>query len=127
MITPPPIRDEEPPDDAVIVVRGGLHSLDHDRVREACEDSMADSGFYGLSVFAAVDGDVVALCQRIERLRSPGILWTAGCGDLRSEGFSLLATDAEPHFDVVLADMEPGTIEKLIRCFRSMPNPAKRR
>lgn len=36
------IRDEEPPDDAVVVIRGGLHSLDVEKVIEVCEDSFVD-------------------------------------------------------------------------------------
>ena len=59
----PELRDEDPPDDVVVVVRGGLHSLDPDKVVEVCEDSFADFGFYGVSVFAALDGDVEALCK----------------------------------------------------------------
>ena len=46
-------RDEEPPDDAVVVIRGGLRSLDVEKVIELCEDSFVEFGFYGLSVFAA--------------------------------------------------------------------------
>lgn len=127
MVGPPSLRDEQPPDDAAVVIRGGLHSLDVERVRETCLDSMADSGFYGLSVFAALDGDVRALCLRIERLRSPGIIWVAECGELRRRGLQLLPTDAAPHYDVVLPDLDPGTIEGVIACFESRPNPAKRR
>lgn len=123
----PELRDEDPPDDAVVVVRGGLHSLDPEKVVEVCEDSFADCGFYGLSTFAAFDGDVAGLCDRLERLRSPGTIWTARCGDLRLAGFSLAATDASPHFDVVLPDLEPGTVNAVRACFVARENPAKRR
>jgi hypothetical protein len=58
---PPELRDEQAPDDAVVVIRGGLHSLDVEKIVEVCEDSFADFGFYGLSVFAVLDGDVEAL------------------------------------------------------------------
>jgi hypothetical protein len=99
-------RDEEPPDDAVVVIRGGLRSLDVEKVIELCEDSFVEFGFYGLSVFAAFDGDVEALCLRLDRLRSPGVVWVANCGALRAAGFELAATDASPHFDVVLASVD---------------------
>lgn len=92
------VRDEEPPADGVPLVRGGLHSLDPDRVREACRDSMTDAGVYGVSVFAALDGDVAALCETVPRLRSPGTIWVALAGDVRSAGFTLLPTDGAPHF-----------------------------
>lgn len=120
------VRDEEPPADDVPLVRGGLHSLDLDRVREACLDSMVDAGVFGVSVFAALDGDVAGLCETVPRLRSPGTIWVATTGDARSAGFVLVPTDAAPHFDVVLPDLETGTIEALIACFRSVPNPARR-
>ncbi len=121
----PLIRDEQAPDDAVVVIRGGLHSLDPERVRESAEDSMADLGFYGVSVFAAYDGDIRGLCERIARLRSPGVVWVAGAGDLRAHGFELVPTDEAPHFDVVLPDLASGTISTLTRCFQSQPNPLK--
>ena len=56
----------------LLVIRGGLHSLDVEKVIEVCSDSFADYGFYGLSVFAALDGDVEGLCLRLEHFRSPG-------------------------------------------------------
>lgn len=118
-------RDEAPPDDAVVVIRGGLHSLDLDRVRTTAQDSLADLGVYGVSVFAAFDGDVRALCERLGRLRSPGVIWVARCGDLRRAGFTLLATDETPHFDVVLPDSAVGTLVALVGCFVSRPNPLK--
>jgi hypothetical protein len=124
---PPRVRDERPPDDAALVIRGGLHSLDLDKVRAVCLDSMADSGFYGLSVFVALDGDVMALCERIGRLRSPGTIWVARCGELRARGFDLLATDASPHYDVVLPDIAGTTITRVITCFEMRPNPLRER
>lgn len=127
MIHPPAIRNNEPPGDDVPVVRGGLRSLDVDKVREVCEDSLAEVGFYGLSVFAALDGDVLGLCRSVSRLNSPGTIWVARCGDLRRQDLALLATDAAPHFDVVLPDVAPDTIETLVVCFTSISNPAKQR
>ncbi len=107
------------------MVRGGLRSLETGKVREACLDSLADVGYYGLSVFAALDGDVLGLCRSVRRLSNPGTIWVARCGDLRRQGLALLATEASPHFDVVLPDVEPGTIEALVACFSSISNPVK--
>jgi hypothetical protein len=127
MITPPAVREEGSPADAVPLIRGGLRSLDPEKVRELCEDSLVDFGFYGLSVFAALDGDLLALCRGVPRLGSPGVIWVARCGVLRSRGFVLVATDASPHFDVVLPDLAASTIEALVDSFTSMSNPAKQR
>lgn len=121
------IRDEEPPDDAVVVIRGGLHSLDVEKVIEVCEDSFVDFGFYGLSVFAALDGDVEALCLRLERLRSPGVVWVANCGTLRAAEFELAATDASPHFDVVLPSLDRDIVNSVRACFEARDNPARKR
>jgi hypothetical protein len=126
-MTAPEIRDEEPPDDAVVVIRGGLHSLDVEKVIEVCEDSFIDFGFYGLSVFAALDGDVEALCLRLERLRSPGVVWVANCGTLRAAGFELVATDASPHFDVVLPSLDRDIVNSVRACFEARDNPARKR
>ena len=124
---PPVLRDEDPPDDAVVVIRGGLHSLDAEKVIAVCEDSFDDFGFYGLSVFAAIDGDVEALCLALERFRSPGTIWVATCGRLRAAGFSLAATDASPHFDVVLPSLDRTTVDAVRACFEASDNPAKHR
>ena len=123
----PELRNEDPPDEAVVVVRGGLHSLDAEKVIEVCEDSFVDFGFYGLSVFAALDGDVEALCLRLDRLRSPGTIWVASCGTLRAAGFELAATDAAPHFDVVLPSLDRGIVDAVRACFEAHDNPAKHR
>ena len=124
---PPELRDEDPPDDAVVVIRGGLHSLDAEKVIEVCLDSFADFGFYGLSVFAAPDGDVEGLCRRLERLRSPGTIWVARYGRLRAAGFTLAATDASPHFDVVLPSLAPDIVDAVRACFGARSNPARQR
>jgi hypothetical protein len=124
---PPELRDEEPPDEAVVVIRGGLHSLDAAKVIEVCEDSFADFGFYGLSVFAALDGDVDGLCRRLYRLRSPGTIWVASCGRLRADGFTLAATDASPHFDVVLPSLDRDIVDSVRACFEARANPARHR
>ena len=123
----PEMRDDEPPDDAVVVIRGGLHSLDSEKVMQLCEDSFVDFGFYGLSVFAAFDGDVAGLCLRLDRLRSPGTIWVASCGTLRAAGFELAATDAAPHFDVVLPSLDRDIVNSLRACFEARDNPAKQR
>jgi hypothetical protein len=127
MMRPPDLRDEQPTDNAVVVIRGGLHSLDVEKIVEVCEDSFADFGFYGLSVFAALDGDVEALCSRLDRLRSAGTIWVASCGMLPAAGFELAATDASPHFDVVLPSLDSGIVDLVRGCFEARDNPAKHR
>ncbi|HET9602434.1 MAG TPA: hypothetical protein VFP08_12630 [Acidimicrobiales bacterium] len=78
-------------------------------------------------MFAAMDGDVEALCRRLDRLRSPGTIWVASCGQLRAAGFTLAATDASPHFDVVLPSLAPDIVETVRACFEARANPARHR
>jgi hypothetical protein len=40
--------------------------------------------------------------------------------------FELLDTPPEDHFDVVLPDLEPSTVERLRACFLGQDNPARR-
>jgi hypothetical protein len=51
MPRPVHLRGEEPPDDAVLVVRGGLHGLTHETVRQA--------GFALLSTGSPLHFDIV--------------------------------------------------------------------
>ena len=105
------------------MVRGGL--LAADSVRRTAAVSMREHGFFGVSVHAALGVSVEELVgatpelgrDRYERLRAT----TAGA--LRGAGFALLATQARPHYDVVLDDVEHPTIERLRGCF-GFPNPA---
>lgn len=110
-------RDEEPPDDTVIVVRGGLAAADS--VRRSSEVSHALYGFYGVSVFLAFELTVEELVRRIPEL-SPGRykqLRTSTVGRIRQAGFQFLASGEWPHYDIVLADLVDETIESLRTCF----------
>ena len=65
MRMPPPeaLRDEEPPDDLLLVVRGGANSLSDavlDRSTSVCWEKYE---FFGVSVFAAPEDDLVALSE----------------------------------------------------------------
>jgi hypothetical protein len=117
-VTPLPIqlRGEPLPDDAVIVVRAG--TLDADRVRRTATASHEDFGYYGLSVFAALDTDVAGLfATHVGNMQRYGRYWTSTAGELRGAGFPLLDTEDRPHFDVVLSDLTDTTIERLLDCF----------
>jgi hypothetical protein len=106
---PPELRDEEPPDDAVVVIRGGLHSLDRKKVIAVCEDSFSDFGFYGLSVFAALDrrhGGAVPLPGAISQPWDDlgGELWTVAvcrvhaCRNRRVTALRRRASVARPDY-----------------------------
>ena len=50
------VRDEEPPDDTVVVVRGG--EMNGDTVRRTASDAFDEFGIYTVSVFLALDDTV---------------------------------------------------------------------
>lgn len=54
------LRPEEPPDDAVVVVRGG--EMTGGFVRRTATDAHDELGIYAVSVFLALDADVEELC-----------------------------------------------------------------
>jgi hypothetical protein len=53
------LRDELPPDDAIVVVRGG--TMNSEFVRSSATDAFDDFGFFGISVSLALDDAVVEL------------------------------------------------------------------
>lgn len=125
-VGPPPLRDEQPPDAAIVVVRGGL--LGVDSVLRTAETSMRQYGFYGVSVFAATGLSIEELVRQIPELSPDRYkqLRTSTVGSIRAAGFELLATQDWPHFDVELPDVAEGTIERLRNCFGPpFPNPAR--
>jgi hypothetical protein len=118
------LRDEDPPNDTIIIVRGGL--LEAHAVRKTTNDCLRDFGFIGLSVFAAIDMTMDDLCRTNDALSRPGKIRTTTFGDLRRSSFPVLPTFQRPHYSVILADQENGTIERLIGCFSApLDNPAK--
>jgi len=120
------VRDEEPPEDAVIVVRGGLFAADS--IRKTAEVSMATHGFYGVSVFLALGMTIEALVRRTSELSPDRYkqLRTATVAAVRSAGVRLLATGEWPHYDIVLDSLGDEDVAVLGRCFGApFPNPVR--
>ncbi|MEO7556661.1 MAG: hypothetical protein ABIV94_08685 [Acidimicrobiales bacterium] len=111
------LRGEEPPGDAAVVIRGGANSLSIDAVVRSAGRNMTAFGFHGLSVFVAADDEVVDLCGSVDELRRYGQIRRSTVVRITSSGFALLATGAAPHYDVVLPDLAPSTLERLVACF----------
>jgi hypothetical protein len=55
------VRGEEPPGDTIVIVRGG--EMNSEYVRRSAAQSFDEFGFYGVSVFAALDLEVAELCR----------------------------------------------------------------
>jgi len=119
------VRAETPPDDSVIVVRGGLASFDS--MRRTAEVSQILHGFFGVSVFLAFDLSLEELVRRTSELAPERYkqLRTTTVGAVKQAGFELLATGEWPHYDIVLADLSDATVERLRDCFGPpFANPA---
>ena len=112
-----PVRDEAPPDDTVVVVRGGLAAADS--IRRTAEVSLALHGFYGVSVFLAFDLSIEDLVRRTPELAPERYkqLRTTTVRQVRQADFELLASGEWPHYDIVLADLSDVAVERLRACF----------
>ena len=118
-------RDEAAPDDLLLVVRGGARTLSDPHLANQVGDCWERYRFFGVSVFAAPDDDLVAVGVSVRAIRIRSVVRVARCGALRSAGFEVMPTFANPwHFSVVLADATPDTFESLRSCFgQPVPNP----
>ena len=84
------VRHEEPPDDMVVVVRGGLAAADS--IRRTAEVSQATQGFFGVSVFLVFDMSIEDLVGQVPELSPDRYrqLRTTTVGALRTARFGLL-------------------------------------
>jgi hypothetical protein len=118
-----PLRPEQPPDDAVVVIRGGL--LGRTSVEQTARRLLRLNGMLGISVEGAIGVSVLDACQSSRRLAPYRRIRLSTFGRLRAAGFALLATHEHPHFTLVLSDLSELTIARLDRCFDDpIPNPA---
>jgi hypothetical protein len=120
------LRDELPPDDTVVVVRGG--EMNSEFVRRTATRSFEEFGIWAVSVFVADGVAVVDVCRSVPDLERYGKIRLSTVGRLRALGFALIPTLDYPHFDVVLPDVELATLERLELGFDSpVPNPGRER
>ncbi|MHB1446097.1 MAG: hypothetical protein ACYCTI_08575 [Acidimicrobiales bacterium] len=120
------LRDEDPPDDVIVVVRGGLMTSSY--VRESATDTFDEYGIFAVSVFLAMDQTLDELCQGEPFLNRYGQVRRSTVGRLHAAGFALLPTLDRPHYDVVLPDLTGRTLDRLESSFDPpQPNPARLR
>lgn len=105
------VRDEHPPPDASVVIRGGpdTSSLLRSHARRLNRLYVLDGGeVFGVSVFVAY-GDIGATSERTiltGKLRSYPTIYRTTVGDLLRRDLQLLPTFAAPHYTVVLPDLD---------------------
>ena len=120
------LRGEEPPADAVAVVRGGMNGLDPTTVTRTATRSLDAMGFLGVSVFLALDQTVGELCGSLDELVRYRQVRMSTVGAVRAAGFAFLATGDRPHFDIVLPDLDAATLARLDAAFAPPePNPGR--
>jgi hypothetical protein len=120
------LRGEEPPGHRVVVIRGGANSLGTDAIARSAERNMVAFGFLGLSVFLCETALVAETCRSIDELQRYRQIRRSTVARIRTAGFALLATGNDPHFDIVLPDLAPATLGRLVSCFDDPePNPGR--
>jgi hypothetical protein len=120
----PHIRDERPPADAVVVLRGGPDTLEklagHAR-RTNSAYCLDGEPVWGVSVFAALDdvgpASLEALLTR--RLVSYRLIHTPTVGTLAEAGFELLSTFRRPHFTLLLSSDAELDLRRLLNALGS--------
>lgn len=114
----PLLRDEPPPADGVLVVRGGPSSVERlaDHAHRTYDAYTLDGDpLWGVSVFCALD-DVgpASLDALLRRFASYRVVHLPTVGGVIEAGFDLLPSFRRPHFTVRLADAEPETLTQLL-------------
>ena len=118
------LREEEPPNDAVVVVRAGLMRLEI--VRRAASDAHEALGFHTVSVYLALNEPVEVLCRREPRLNRYRRVRLSAVGRLRRAGFALIPTFSLPHYSIVFPDLADPTLQRLEAAFDPpVPNPGR--
>jgi hypothetical protein len=119
------LRDEPPPGDLLLVVRGGANSLSDVVLDRTAGDCWERYGFFGVSVFGAPGDDLIALNRANIAIRRRQQVRTARCGALRAAGFEVAATFTNPgHYSVVLPEVRPERFASVRSCFSApVENP----
>jgi len=114
----PHLRDERPPDDSIVIVRGGPSTLAklamHAR-RTQDAYALDSEPLWGISVFCALD-DVgpASLDGLLRRFTSYRVVHLPHAGELRSAGFQLLPSFGRPHYTVRLSGDDRAELARLV-------------
>jgi hypothetical protein len=114
----PYLRDERPPDDSIIVVRGGPDTLAKlaMHARRTHDAYVLDNEpLWGISVYCALDdlgpGSLDGLLRRFASYR---VVHLPRVGQLRRAGFPLLPSFGRPHYTVRLNGDDQATLSRLL-------------
>ncbi len=109
----PLLRDEQPPDDTAVVIRGGPHTapkIARHAARTARAWMLDGNPLEGISVSCALDGTGASSFDGVlSTTRSYRLVHLVEVGRLRETGYELLPTAARPHF--TLRPVAGGTLD----------------
>jgi hypothetical protein len=114
----PYLRDEQPPDDATVVVRGGPDTLAKlaTHARRTHDAYVLDGvPLWGISVYCALD-DVgpASLDGLLRRFASYRVVHLPRTGQLQRVGFPLLPSFGRPHYTIRLDGDDPARLTRLL-------------
>jgi hypothetical protein len=115
-------RHEQPPGDAVVVIRAGV--LSEPSIEAAASRCLESYGILGISIEGAIGLPVAEVCRTSPRLGRYPQIRLSTFGRLRTAGFPVIATFDAPHYTIALPDLSELTVARLVRCFDDpIPNP----
>lgn len=124
------LRQEDPPDDAILVVRGG--PLTVEKFLEHALRQQRDYSYCGRPM-ASISVSATGAGWTLDRVLSE-LLWsrstyaTATVGTIRGASYALLATHRRPHYDIVLPSATVESASRLLALFEAgTTNPFRRR
>ena len=116
----PRLRDEQPPGDVIVVVRGGPDTaakLQRYAARTAAVWNLDGEPFYGVSVFCALDEiGPASLDAILLDKHSYKVVYLTTVKALADTGFELLATGTRPHFTIRVRPL-PAELARLLAVF----------
>jgi hypothetical protein len=115
----PLIRVETPPQEAVVVIRGGpitVAKIVEHALRQQSVFTYRGEPMVAISVDLTIEGWSVERILR-ERMWSRSTYAIATVEELRSAGYELVATSAAPHYSVVLPAASPDAAADLLAHF----------
>ena len=119
------LRNEQPPADATLLVRGGPDTVDKLRrhaERTARAWALDGRPLHGISVFAVLDMPLDDLLRR--RFTSFRTVYLPTAGRLAECQFELLPTGQRPHFTVRLQRADDSELDRLLAALgAAQPNP----
>lgn len=117
------VRDERPPI-RLVLLRLGVNTLSDGRLTKSCEESFARMGLHAFSVFGLPDGGYDELARLVPIFVHRRKFLEAVAGEVVAAGFTLLPTNAEPHWSVILPAPTVAHFSRVRSVFRGpVENP----